>query len=399
MREAEETERRERAACEREAKERLTREWAAIHEWHSQLEGWEGIQMSKADERRAMLKALAKSSDLKEEEASSESSSSSKARRAKKCQDSKRKRSNTSSRSRSKARATKKKKSRNESMDEEDRRAMAKRHRAEGDRHKPETHRRKGDAKQEDEGRLEAETRPRADAHRGGASEPSKRARESLDVVSSTPICSSTSSLTDLPHAHTSRKYSTVASPDDTGRARAGPNSQDNAALARARLAKGGAPPARAPERKPASAVRKSSRSQSQRRKPSSPRRKRRSRSTGSEKSSSRAKGAHSKEPKARFGWMAEGAPCSVCSKQVAAQGGAICARQRKSRQVVGCGKGVCWKCMNRARQEEFGVVKTTKTEFLSLGRDAWWMHQACMSPEDEDAYFGTGKQSGFAWE
>jgi len=94
-------------------------------------------------------------------------------------------------------------------------------------------------------------------------------------------------------------------------------------------------------------------------------------------------------------GWMAEGAACSLCSKKVGERGGVGCARRRPNGQIVGCGAGVCWRCMNRAKREDFGAVKTTKSEFLSLGEEAWWMHQKCMQPEDEEAYFGAGNAEG----
>lgn len=32
--------------------------------------------------------------------------------------------------------------------------------------------------------------------------------------------------------------------------------------------------------------------------------------------------------------------------------------------------------------EDKIGGIKTTKAEFSSLGRDAWWMHEKCMSAE-----------------
>lgn len=89
---------------------------------------------------------------------------------------------------------------------------------------------------------------------------------------------------------------------------------------------------------------------------------------------------------------MHEGAPCSRCAKFVIEHGGVVCARRRSNGEVVGCGAGICWRCMNRATREEFGAVKTTKAEFASMGETAWWMHGTCMAPEDEEAYFCNGE-------
>ena len=33
--------------------------------------------------------------------------------------------------------------------------------------------------------------------------------------------------------------------------------------------------------------------------------------------------------------------------------------------------------------EDKIGKIKTTKSEFSSLGPDAWWMHERCMTPED----------------
>eukprot|EP00928_Gymnodinium_smaydae_P020829 TRINITY_DN18054_c0_g2_i1.p1 TRINITY_DN18054_c0_g2~~TRINITY_DN18054_c0_g2_i1.p1 ORF type:complete len:659 (+),score=153.38 TRINITY_DN18054_c0_g2_i1:138-2114(+) len=91
------------------------------------------------------------------------------------------------------------------------------------------------------------------------------------------------------------------------------------------------------------------------------------------------------------FGWMTPGAECTLCSKKVTARGGIVCGRKRPCGQIVGCGANVCWKCMVKARKEDFGDVRTTKEEFVSLGDEAWWLHEGCMAPEDEAAYFDAG--------
>mmetsp|Transcript_36028 Transcript_36028/g.53798 ORF Transcript_36028/g.53798 Transcript_36028/m.53798 type:complete len:206 (-) Transcript_36028:287-904(-) len=97
-------------------------------------------------------------------------------------------------------------------------------------------------------------------------------------------------------------------------------------------------------------------------------------------------------EPKVeekRIGWLPEGEHCVRCGKSVVEQGGIYCGRKRPNGECVGCFEGICWKCMNKAGKKEFGNVKTSKTEFASLGADAWWMHEKCMSPEDKRSYFG----------
>merc|ERR1712107_77672 len=84
-----------------------------------------------------------------------------------------------------------------------------------------------------------------------------------------------------------------------------------------------------------------------------------------------------------------------MCKKKVMDHGGVVCGRRRQDGRVVGCGEKVCWRCMNRALRTDFGAVKTTKAEFESLGKDAWWMHQRCMEPEDEKEYFGEDGPEG----
>lgn len=90
-----------------------------------------------------------------------------------------------------------------------------------------------------------------------------------------------------------------------------------------------------------------------------------------------------------RFGWLPEGSQCSRCEKTVVDQGGVFCGRKRPDGACVGCFLGICWKCMNKGSKEEIGSIRTSKTEFASLGPDAWWMHEKCMTAEDKRAYFG----------
>lgn len=93
-----------------------------------------------------------------------------------------------------------------------------------------------------------------------------------------------------------------------------------------------------------------------------------------------------------RFGWLPGGVQCSRCEKAVVERGGVYCGRKRPKGADVpfgGCFKAICWKCMNKASKAELGGIKTSKSEFASLGDDAWWMHGSCMTPEDKRAYFG----------
>jgi len=90
-----------------------------------------------------------------------------------------------------------------------------------------------------------------------------------------------------------------------------------------------------------------------------------------------------------RIGWLPEGSRCSRCEKVVVDRGGVYCGRKLSNGECRGCFQAICWKCMNKANKAEFGSVKTSKTEFSSLGADAWWMHEKCMTAEDKNAYFG----------
>jgi len=93
-----------------------------------------------------------------------------------------------------------------------------------------------------------------------------------------------------------------------------------------------------------------------------------------------------------RIGWLPDGACCSMCSKNVVDQGGVWCGRRRSETECGGCFEAICWKCMNKHR-DKIGGIRTTKKEFTSLGPDAWWMHEKCMTPEDKKAYFGEDEE------
>lgn len=95
---------------------------------------------------------------------------------------------------------------------------------------------------------------------------------------------------------------------------------------------------------------------------------------------------------KERIGWLPDGATCSLCSKSVVEKGGVYCGRKRSSGELAGCFEAICWKCMNKHR-DKIGKIKTTKSEFGSLGAGAWWMHEKCMTPEDKKDYFGEDEE------
>ncbi|CAE7781702.1 pli1 [Symbiodinium pilosum] len=92
------------------------------------------------------------------------------------------------------------------------------------------------------------------------------------------------------------------------------------------------------------------------------------------------------------IGWLPDGAICSLCSKTVVEKGGVYCGRKRSSGDFAGCFQAICWKCMNKHR-DKIGKIKTTKSEFSSLGVGAWWMHEKCMTPEDKKDYFGEDEE------
>lgn len=95
------------------------------------------------------------------------------------------------------------------------------------------------------------------------------------------------------------------------------------------------------------------------------------------------------------YGFMADGQTCSRCEKTVGEKGGLLCGRPFNDGDVRGCGLKYCWRCMNQARGE-VGKIRTTKTEFLALD-NPWWMHDKCMSKDDEQAYFDEEGEGGVA--
>lgn len=94
------------------------------------------------------------------------------------------------------------------------------------------------------------------------------------------------------------------------------------------------------------------------------------------------------KKEETRIGWLPDGAECGKCQKSVVEKGGIYCGRKRPNGDAGGCFAGICWKCMNKATKADIGGVRTTKAEFASLGPDAWWLHESCMTPQDKRAYF-----------
>lgn len=104
-----------------------------------------------------------------------------------------------------------------------------------------------------------------------------------------------------------------------------------------------------------------------------------------------------------RIGWLPEGAICSRCEKNVVENGGVYCGRKRPDGEFAGCFQEICWKCMNKASKEALGSIKTSKTEFASLGDEAWWMHEKCMTSKDKGDYFGeeeekSEEEGNFQW-
>mmetsp|Transcript_91190 Transcript_91190/g.203587 ORF Transcript_91190/g.203587 Transcript_91190/m.203587 type:complete len:293 (+) Transcript_91190:677-1555(+) len=74
-----------------------------------------------------------------------------------------------------------------------------------------------------------------------------------------------------------------------------------------------------------------------------------------------------------------------------------MCRRRRKTGADAGCGKGVCWACMESRPRSELGMVRTSKEEFEGLEGDAWWMHEFCMEAADLRSYFGSEKEVALA--
>jgi len=94
-----------------------------------------------------------------------------------------------------------------------------------------------------------------------------------------------------------------------------------------------------------------------------------------------------------RIGCLPEGTRCTRCEKAVVDRGGVYCGRRRPNNTCSGCFAALCWKCMNKSGRDDIGGIRTSKTEFLSLGPDAWWMHEKCMLEEDKRAYFGDAEE------
>jgi len=67
---------------------------------------------------------------------------------------------------------------------------------------------------------------------------------------------------------------------------------------------------------------------------------------------------------------------------------GAVCRRRRSDGSDGGCRKGVCWRCMKPTPGDSLGKVRTSKAEYEALGTRAWWMHEACLTGDDERDYF-----------
>merc|ERR1719408_1173007 len=95
-----------------------------------------------------------------------------------------------------------------------------------------------------------------------------------------------------------------------------------------------------------------------------------------------------------RIGFLPKDTACSLCAKSVVDKGGVYCGRQAPGQEARGCFAAVCWKCMNKAGKDKIGGIKTSKSEFDSLGRGAWWMHEKCMAPEDKRLYYGEEEEA-----
>eukprot|EP00927_Polykrikos_kofoidii_P047370 TRINITY_DN41488_c0_g1_i1.p1 TRINITY_DN41488_c0_g1~~TRINITY_DN41488_c0_g1_i1.p1 ORF type:complete len:1205 (+),score=272.45 TRINITY_DN41488_c0_g1_i1:69-3683(+) len=92
--------------------------------------------------------------------------------------------------------------------------------------------------------------------------------------------------------------------------------------------------------------------------------------------------------------WLFRGTPCGLCGATGSSQEphGVICRRIRERGGESGCGKGVCWTCMETRPRKELGIVRTTKEEFASLEDEAWWCHELCMEGSDLIDYYGGQK-------
>lgn len=96
-----------------------------------------------------------------------------------------------------------------------------------------------------------------------------------------------------------------------------------------------------------------------------------------------------SNKPAAAGKWLPQGARCSVCKRKAAEDGaGVVCRRRRPDGSDGGCRKGVCWRCMKPTPGDTLGKVRVMRAEFKALGSKAWWMHEVCLTGEDERDYF-----------
>ncbi|CAK0845825.1 unnamed protein product, partial [Prorocentrum cordatum] len=97
--------------------------------------------------------------------------------------------------------------------------------------------------------------------------------------------------------------------------------------------------------------------------------------------------------------WLDARVPCSLCHRASPSgeAHGVVCYRRRKGGAEGGCSQGVCWECMESRPRSELGMVRTTRDELESLGKQGWWMHERCMDPADLRAYFGSEKDVALA--
>eukprot|EP00927_Polykrikos_kofoidii_P041226 TRINITY_DN35148_c0_g1_i1.p1 TRINITY_DN35148_c0_g1~~TRINITY_DN35148_c0_g1_i1.p1 ORF type:complete len:612 (-),score=141.65 TRINITY_DN35148_c0_g1_i1:178-1980(-) len=79
---------------------------------------------------------------------------------------------------------------------------------------------------------------------------------------------------------------------------------------------------------------------------------------------------------------------CSVCFMIVFDDvSGVVCRYRREDLSVGGCGRGVCWRCMQEASADKIGRVRIARETWNSLGVRAWWMHESCMASCDRTAF------------
>jgi len=97
--------------------------------------------------------------------------------------------------------------------------------------------------------------------------------------------------------------------------------------------------------------------------------------------------------------WLPPDLACGICGaiSSSSQPHGVICRRRRKNGALSGCGQGVCWTCMDSRPRADFGMVRTTREEFESLDKEAWWMHEKCMDIADLRSYYGGDKELAHA--